>query len=410
MKYHRIRIYVLIFLGLFIFYFTGDFTIINIEKTALIVALGIDANVDSGFTVTAQIAVPTATDQGGANNESVIVSSGETLYEAVERIGTQTGWYPKLSFCNVIILGESALKENALNYIDFFIRSYKIEDSAVLCAAEGSAKEILLSKSPLDNVSSFALIKILIRDSTSASSVYPTTLKDFTSGYYSRSRFGFMPYLRIVKTQDKADDKSGGSESASSGLSGSSSGSDGGGTDKQNSDGTVVFDASSLLLFDGGIKAGKFDEYQTLFYSLLYKSTTEAYFKVDSVDDDGNVGVFLMAITDSKCKKKLCFDGEKFTYKITLDLYLKIADSNDNQTISTISNLGKLNDKTIDAAQNYAAGVLDSLFDTAKIGAVDVFNLKNELYRFYPKKYDDNYAKIVSDVTPEITVRAHNFS
>ena len=70
MKYHRIRIYVLIFLGLFIFYFTGDFTIINIEKTALIVALGIDANVDSGFTVTAQIAVPTATDQGGANNES----------------------------------------------------------------------------------------------------------------------------------------------------------------------------------------------------------------------------------------------------------------------------------------------------------------------------------------------------
>ena len=77
---------------------------------------------------------------------------------------------------------------------------------------------------------------------------------------------------------------------------------------------------------------------------------------------------------------------------------------------STISNLGKLNDKTIYAAQDYAAKVLESLFDTAKIGAVDVFNLKNELYRFYPKKYDDDYAKIVSDVTPEITVKAHNFS
>ena len=409
MKYHRIRIYALIFLGLFIFYFTGDFTIINIEKTALIVALGIDANEQNGFTVTAQIAVPTATDQGSGNNESVIVSSGETLYEAVERIGTRTGWYPKLSFCNVIVLGENALKENALNYVDFFIRSYKIEDSAVLCAAEGSAKEILLSKSPLDNVSSFALIKILIRDSTTASSVYPATLKDFTSGYYSRSRFGFMPYIKIVKTQDKED---GGetSESASGGLSGSSSGSDGGGTDKKGSDGTVVFDASSLLLFDGGVLAGKFDNYQTLFYSLLYKSTTEAYFKVNSVDDDGNNGVFLIQITGSKSKKKLCFNGEKFVYKITLDLYLKTADSNDNQTISTISNLGKLNPKTIDAVEKYVCSVYESLFLTAKNTAADVFNLKNELYRFFPKKYDDYYAKIVSDVVPEITVKAHNFS
>ena len=408
MKYRRIRIYALIFLGLFIFYFTGDFTIINIEKTALIVALGIDANDENGFTVTAQIAVPTATDQGGGNNESVIVSSGETLYEAVERIGKQTGWYPKLSFCNAVILGESALKENVLNYIDFFIRSYKIEDSAVLCAAEGSAKEVLLSKSPLDNVSSFALIKILIRDSTTASSVYPTTLKDFISGYYSRSRFGFMPYIKIVKTQDKSE--SGGSQSASSGLSGSSSGSDGGGSDKKGSGGTVVFDASSLLLFDGGVKAAAFDEYQTLFYSLLYKSTTEAYFKVNSVDDDGNAGVFLTAITGSKCKKKLCRNGENFVYKISLDLYLKTADSNDNQSISTISNLGKLNEKTIDAVEKYVLEVYESLFSTAKNSAVDVFGLKNELYRFFPKKYDEYYSKIVSGIIPEVTVKAHNFS
>ena len=68
MKYHRIRIYVLIFLGLFIFYFTGDFTIINIEKTALIVALGIDANNDSGFTVTAQIAAPQPTKAAAITN------------------------------------------------------------------------------------------------------------------------------------------------------------------------------------------------------------------------------------------------------------------------------------------------------------------------------------------------------
>lgn len=408
MNYRRVRIYALIFLALFIFYFTGDFTIINIEKTALIVALGIDADNNDTFTVTAQIAVPTASDKGGGNNESVIVSSGETLYEAVERIGTQTGWYPKLSFCKVIILGEGALQTNTLNFIDFFIRSYKVEDSALLCATEGTAKEILLSKSPLDNVSSFALIKILTRDSTSANSVYPSTIKDFTSGYYSRSRFGFMPYVKIIKTQDKQDE-SGSSASASSGLSGSSSGS-GGNSDKSSSDGTVVFDATALITFDKGMKTGILDRYQTLFYSLLDKDTKEAYFKVDSVDDDGNDGVFLIAITSSKCKKKLIFDGKYFKYKITLDLILKIVDTDDNQTISTISNLGKLNDKTLEAVEKHVSKTLESLFLTAKTTSTDCLNLKNELYRFFPKKYDEYYAKIINDVLPEVTVKAHNFS
>ena len=205
--YKRAKFFLIIFAIIFINFLTLDFLLIDVEKTALIVAIGIDKT-DTGYEVTAQIAVPEATNQSTKSNESVIFANGQTLYDAVNDIGSRTGWYPKLSFCNLIILGSEVFNENVKGVVDFFVRSYKVEDSAILCASEKTAKEVLLSISPLDNISSFALTKIFVRDHNNASSILTTTVKNFSKFYYSPCKSGFMPMIKMIDTKDKGNNTS----------------------------------------------------------------------------------------------------------------------------------------------------------------------------------------------------------
>ena len=116
--YRRAKFFLIIFAIIFINFLTLDFLLIDVEKTALIVAIGIDKT-SLGYEVTAQIAVPEATNQSTKSNESVIYASGETLYDAVNDIGSRTGWYPKLSFCNLIILGNNVFEENVKGFKKF---------------------------------------------------------------------------------------------------------------------------------------------------------------------------------------------------------------------------------------------------------------------------------------------------
>ena len=121
-------------------FFTHDFGLIDIEHTAIIVALGIDRGDDEKYEISAQIAVPQASTSSSSNSESIISAKGSTIGEAIDKIAVNTGWYPLFAFCNLIILGESSLNGNVMDVINFFIRSDRIPDSASLCACEGTAK------------------------------------------------------------------------------------------------------------------------------------------------------------------------------------------------------------------------------------------------------------------------------
>jgi spore germination protein KC len=117
--FKRAKAISIIFIAIFVLYFTNDFNTVNIEKTALIVALAID-KAENEYEITVQIAVPQASDASQGNAESVISAKGSTLYAAVERISEETGWHPRLTFCNLILIGENMLTENLINVIDFF--------------------------------------------------------------------------------------------------------------------------------------------------------------------------------------------------------------------------------------------------------------------------------------------------
>ena len=130
-----------------LFYFTNDFALIDIEKTAIVVAIGIDES-DEGYEVTAQIALPQATDTASSNDDAVLTSRGKTMFEAIENVASKSGWYAKLSFCGLVILGRKVAETSALELIDYMIASEKFENSMLAVVSDATT-----FSNPLDNAS-----------------------------------------------------------------------------------------------------------------------------------------------------------------------------------------------------------------------------------------------------------------
>ncbi len=411
MIYKRSKIYVLLFILMFIIYFTQDYTLINIEKTALIVTVGVDKG-DDDYVVTAQIAVPEGSSTKTTNKEAVITSNGKTIYEAISSISDKTGWYPKLSFCNLIVLGESMLTDNVMDVLLFFIRSYKIEDSAIVCTAKGEAKELLLSSSPLDTISGLSLSKIFVKDYESASKIYTTSIKDFCINYYSRSSYGYMPFVKTVMTDESG--KGGKTvststttepESGSGGSSGGKSGGGSGGSEQQ----LVVYDATTCQLFNKGYFVGELDSDESLCLSLLYRRVKEAFITINATDNDGNTGELLIDILKSTKNVKLELINNTPTLVCDIKVWARVSDANFSEKINRVAELGKLNDNMKFKTEEFIKEKIQSVAKKSKETKCDIFEVKNLLYKYHTKKYKEHELTILDDLVVKTNVTCLNY-
>ncbi|MBR3804977.1 MAG: hypothetical protein IKJ14_06500 [Clostridia bacterium] len=396
--FKRAKFYLIIFAIIFVNFLTLDFLLIDVEKTALIVALGVD-KVDSGYEVTAQIAVPEATNQSTKSNESVIYARGDTLYDAVSEIGNRTGWYPKLSFCNLIILGDSVFEENVMGVIDFFVRSYKVEDSAIICASEKSAKEVLMSISPLDNISSFALSKIFVRDHNNASAILTTSIKEFSTQYYSPCKSGLMPKVKMIDTKDK-----GNNTSSASSLTTST-----GANSNEGKNTPVVYDAETSVLFCNGLKVGEISGDECLFFSLFDKNAKDAYFTLPVIDNDGNGGSALISIKKSRGKLSLKKRNGEFILSGKLKLRIKISDTDFPQSMKEIATIGRLNEQMLERAKDYIEKTLYQTFEKSKNLNCDIFESKLKLYRKFNDDFSAHSEKLLDNLKVEFNVTCQNY-
>ena len=121
-KYSHI-IYLLVMLALLGLFFTNDFGIVDIHKTSVIVAVGIDPAGEE-VQVTAQIAVPQPSQSGENVQYTEVQGSGLTVADALNEINAKTGTYPKLLFCKLILLGEGCQKNELFKRWLFYRRNF----------------------------------------------------------------------------------------------------------------------------------------------------------------------------------------------------------------------------------------------------------------------------------------------
>ena len=299
------RYYIAVVLVFFFLFLSGDFGLVDVQKTAIVMAVGIDRE-DDTFILTSQIAVPQASKQGDATQTVQLVSRGKTVADAFDEINAKTGWYPKLVFCHLLILGEKTTEQNVFEALDFFLLDEYMPDNCLVATCEGVAKDLLNVTALVDPSGSLAIQKVLSQHAQRVGTAMPSTLREFAIGYFSDAKSGFLPVVKTQPQQEKIQGEKGqaGQGGESSGQNGSSGGSSGNGQGggqsgspsgggqsgqkSQSGNGETdkpVFSASETALFVGGIKKGVFTEEETFAYNAVKNDLKLASYTVKTEEN-----------------------------------------------------------------------------------------------------------------------------
>ncbi len=410
MKFKTLKFILIAFLGLSILFFSNNFGLVDIERTTIITAIAIDVEENGDYNLTAQIAVPEATDTNTENNRTQISARGGTAGAALKNLANISGWYPNLSYCNLIILGHSFANIDVMEVLDYFLTTFRLQDSALVVMAEKSASEILAVSTPLDDISSFAIQKIIIKNKNFENNVIVSDIKDFSQGYYSNNHASYMPILSLVKENiANGQSSSSGSNnskeelgvSSGSGASGSVNGGDG----KEEQD---LFYADKTALFIKGKMVGVLTSEQSFMFNNFIKNMNGATFELKGISDGGgqkrNV---LLTVFRNDAKIKVKADENNLIVDFKLNLLCKISDQNYDSSQNNLSSNAPLPNFVIDYASKYLKQTLEDLVEASVQTGCDFLNIQQVLYQKSHKQYSRYKDNLLTVMKKNITV---NFS
>ena len=376
------------------FFFSNNFGLIDVEKTSIITAIALDKEQDE-YILTAQVAVPEATDTNTENQKAQLSSKGKTVGEALKEMGDVSGWFPKLAFCNLIILGNSLANENVVNLLDYFAKTLRLQDSALVALSEKTAKELLSLSTPLDNISSFAIQKILLKASQFDNDVAPTDIKTFVSGYYSKNKSGYMPLIKVIS----ADNGSGseGQKSDNSSTNGGGSGASSSGDQKgqgANSQSNNLFDARTTALFKEGKFVGELSPTETLVFNAFSEKINGTSIAINNVPLNGKECNYLLNIMTDSHSLKVKAKDNGIDLEFNLSLFCKVSDVFTTNAEDSLSSNTPLPKPLIEKTERLLTENIISLVNKSISSGCDLLKIKEKLYRYNHSKYSlfkDNY-------------------
>ncbi|MBQ6727388.1 MAG: hypothetical protein IJQ87_00405 [Clostridia bacterium] len=408
MKFKGVKLSALLLAAVFLLFFSNDFGLIDIEKTAIITAVAIDLEENGEYKITAQIAVPEATDTNTENLRAQIAGKGSTVGAAIKNIGDTSGWFPQLCFCNLIIVGKGFSDYNIIKVLDYFSKTLRIQDSALIVMAETDGAELLKLSTPLDNISSFALQKILLKNAGLNRDVAVCDVKSFCTGYYSEAGSAYMPLIKVVSQKSEnekasADDANGSESSGGSGSAeisgGGSSGGSGSGGESGGAKGDAIFNADTTALFLHGKKVGELDANLTLAFNALTRDFATSTFEVKDVNTGGETLNYLLTVFSCTASRSLTVSDNGIRLNVSLDAYVKISDMNGQASdLEYIKNLPLPVNVKERAEADFTERITD-LIRTEKETGCDFLDVKKELYRkhhSYYYVYKDNFIENMS--------------
>lgn len=363
--------YLCILLFLMIAFFSNDFNLINVQKTAIVTAIAIDKEEDK-FSLTALIASPASQggNEGGApsgqtaDGYAAVEGKGKTVAEALEAVNAKTGWYPKLVFCRVLLLGESLCDGNVFDALDYFLRSDYAADDPLLAATDGKAGELLQAKPPLKAAVSEAIEKVLSDQPKRVGAVLTASLRPFAISYFSAGNSGMMPIIS-KETAENGD----------------------------------VFNASKTALFQNGRRVGTLDEKGTFALSCIKNPLRLASYTVQSQGDENT-----LLIKQNRRKLRFFVDGDTPTMRIDLTLYAEWRDSGGSQNLGTISGREGRSALYTNAGNALKEQIL-STFQYCKSIDFDAFDAIGKLQKYENNHFEHFKDSLVERLELELDVR-----
>ncbi len=254
-------IYAVAIIAMSFLFFTNDFGLVDIRKTAVIIGAGIDLT-QNGVAVTAQIAVPQPSENGENTQFIEVEGEGVTVADALNQVNAKTGFFPKLVFCKLIILGESCRNKNIFEILDYFYRDDYTQLTPIIAMCKGSAAELLSSQMRFGNTATVSIERLLSDEAKKSGNASTVNLKMLGKAQYSPSKACFMPY---IESSSAAVGQIGQGEQGGSGEQSAQVGSSAQGK----SGGEQEFLCNGTAVFADGMFAGVLTAEQTFALNIL---------------------------------------------------------------------------------------------------------------------------------------------
>ncbi|MBQ8684948.1 MAG: hypothetical protein IJ514_02105 [Clostridia bacterium] len=424
---NTIRYYIVIVIALIFLFFSGNFGLIDVQKTALIMAVGLDREEDT-FIVTSQIAIPQSSKQGKASQTVQIVSRGKTVADAFEEINAKTGWYPKLVFCKLLVVGEKTAEQDVFDALGFFLLDEYMSDNCLVATCDGTAKDMLNVTALVDPSGSVAMQKVLSPHAERVGTVLPATLREFAIGYFSDGKSGYLPILKTQPQQEQIGDGGGGGsasegesggQSGQSGQGGQSSGSqsngqssgtgsesgsqasESGGQDEQDK---PVFSAGETALFYAGKRVGKWSVEETFaFNAVEHELRLAAY----SVEEENAVCTLTIKRNGHKNKLVLGADGRP-TIKLEITMAAGLLDNSKALPLESVRDVGDVPEGAFAAAEKLLTAQISSAFEKCRACGCDLFGVREKLQKYESRRYEALKDEALKNALADIKVTFRN--
>lgn len=391
-----------LFLGgaLLFSFFSNDFGLVDIQKTAVILAAGIDKS-GEGYELTAQISVPKGGETTGGTASVELSGKGETVADCLMMMYADSGWIPKFDFCSLVLLGEEAAKEGAMPALNYFLHNEYMSDNCAVAVAEGSAGEMLKKTSAIDDTPSLAIHKLFSGAAEKTGAAVKNTLRVFAVDTLGVSKSSFMPFIRSLPRESGeggagSSEGSGGEGGAEgSGGKGGAIGSEGSGGE---GDAPVLFRAEETALFREGKMTGLLSAEETLAFNLVRGKVKAGILTVKGEDGEP----VSLSIKRGGGSAKL---GNEDVPRAKLSVRLKVLVSDRTEEdfmAGTETNVATDEDER--RAEELIASHIASLWGKCQISGCDLLLLARELYRKDPKAYEANVGLIPSGMGADIEV------
>lgn len=380
------KLYLLLFFALILSFFSNDFGLVDIQKTAIILAVGIDKD-EKGYCLTAQISVPKGDRSTGGSASVEINSCGATVPECVTHIYSKTGWVPKFVFCDLIIVGEELAKENAIPVLDYFLRNDYMPDSCCVAVAKGTAKEVISSQSAIEDTSSQAILKLFTGSTEKSGTTIKNTLKNFSISSFGVSKSGYMPFIETMPQSEIG----GGNPSAS----GSPANGDGESTEGASQ--KVAFTAEKTAIFSEGIMVGLLPPEETFAYNLLHGKVFAGTITVTKEET-----ALSLSVLQNNGKIELSTKG-KPSVSLSTQVKVQLFDRKELSSLEDISS-DVPTEQDLEQATELVRSYIRSLWDNCRATNCDLFLLKRSLQRSSPKLFDEWQSHLPQDLEVFIDV------
>lgn len=371
-----VRYYLVLLAFALCLFFSNDFGLIDIQKTAIVIGAAIDRKGED-FLLTSQIAVPQQSKQGEKVTTVQIESRGKTVAEAFSEINAKTGWYPKLVFCRLIILGSSATERNVFEGLDYFLREEYMADNCLLAVCDGVAKDLLSVQTPIENVPSLAAEKVLSEHAARVGTALPSTLRTFASSHYSAAESGYIPVL--TKTSETIEEKDKGAGSSAQG---------GGENEKKKTSGSgekaeTLYVADGTALFKKGRMTGRLNREQTFALAAVQKNLRLATF---CTEEEGSRYSLLVKKNENKIRLSVGKDGT-VKLRVRATLTAGVQDDSTPNTVTELAEKGALPKAVQRSAEKKIERTIQEVFQIARESKADIFGATEMLRKYHGKHF-----------------------